>query len=115
MGGDATKIKAEDVFAPHILAKYDPAFVDYVLEAKAAGVPAQHEYPIEEIRTDPARFAAAWSKDVTGWERIADDEVVSQDGAKVPIKIYHPDPAQVGEGPYGLHLNFHGRGFTESQ
>ncbi|KAI2618402.1 alpha/beta-hydrolase [Hypoxylon sp. NC1633] len=117
----ATEIKAEDVFEPHLLEKYDPEVVKYVLKTRAAGVPAQHEYPIEQIRADPAKFAPPWSRDVTGWERVVDGEVTSEDGAPVPIKIYHPDPAQFGEGPYGLHLNFHGGGFvlgdltTESQ
>ncbi|KAL7628548.1 hypothetical protein AAE478_000063 [Parahypoxylon ruwenzoriense] len=121
MGGDATnpagtqpkkEIKAEDVFEPHLLAKYDPEVVKYVLKARASGAPAQHEFSIAEIRADPVRFAPPWSKDVTGIERIVDSEVTSEDGAKVPIRIYHPDPAQFGEGPYGLHLNFHGGGFV---
>lgn len=101
-------IKAEDVFKPHILAKYDPEMVKYVLETKAAGIPPQHEFPIQEIRADPARFAATWSKDVSGYERVVEGGVASKDDTKVPIMIYHPDPAQYGEGPYGLHLNFHG-------
>ncbi|XXG93814.1 hypothetical protein Hte_000063 [Hypoxylon texense] len=105
-------IKAEDVFKPHILAKYDPEMVKYVLEAKAAGVPAQHEFPIQQIRADPDRFKATWSKDVSGYERVVEGGVTSKDGYKVPIMIYHPDPTQYGEGPYGLHLNFHGGGFV---
>ncbi|KAI1412538.1 alpha/beta-hydrolase [Hypoxylon sp. FL1857] len=116
-----TEVKAEDIFEPHVLEKYDPDVVAYVLKTRAAGVPAQNEFRIEEIRADPDKFALPWSKDVTGWERVTDAEVTSQDGFKIPIKIYHPDPTQFGEGPYGAHLNFHGGGFvlgdlnTESQ
>ena len=65
-------LKAEDIFPPDVLAKYDPAMVKYVLDAKEAGVPAQHEFPVEQVRADPARFAATWSKDVSGYERVAE-------------------------------------------
>ncbi|KAI0175525.1 alpha/beta-hydrolase [Hypoxylon sp. FL1284] len=105
-------IKAEDVFPPHILAKYDPEMVKYVLATKESGIPAQHEVPIAEIRANPAKYAAAWSKDVSDYERVVESGVASKDGAKVPIMIYHPDPAKFGPGPYGLHLNFHGGGFV---
>ncbi|KAI2465733.1 alpha/beta-hydrolase [Annulohypoxylon bovei var. microspora] len=130
MGGDVTKptgiqpeteIKAEDIFEPHLLEKYDPDIVNYILKLRKAGVLAQQEWCIKAIRANPAKYAPPLSKDVTGWERVSDREITSQDGAKFPIKIYYPDPAQFGEGPYGLHLNFHGGGFvvgdltTESQ
>ncbi|KAI1142640.1 alpha/beta-hydrolase [Hypoxylon sp. FL0543] len=114
-------VKAEDVFEPHVLEKYDPEVVAYVLKSRAAGALPQENFRIEDIRADPTKFAPPWSKDVTGWERVADGELTSQDGSTIPIKIYHPDPAQFGEGPYGAHLNFHGGGFvlgdlsTESQ
>ncbi|KAI1101464.1 alpha/beta-hydrolase [Jackrogersella minutella] len=130
MSGDVTKptgtqpeteVKIEDVFEHHILERYDPDVVKYVLRTRAAGVPSLDEWRIENVRGNPAKFEPPWSKDVTGWERVVDAEVASQDGARIPIKIYHPDPSQFGEGPYGLHLNFHGGGFvlgdlnTESQ
>ncbi|CAJ2501286.1 Uu.00g041390.m01.CDS01 [Anthostomella pinea] len=119
-GPSSKKSRAENAVEPHILAKYHPDLIDYVQKMIASGA-AQHEVPIEELRANPSKYAPPWSKDVTGWERVADDEVVSEDGAKVPVKIYHPDPSRFGDGPYGAHLNFHGGGFvlgdltTESQ
>ncbi|KAI1390337.1 alpha/beta-hydrolase [Hypoxylon trugodes] len=115
------EIKAEDIFEPHVLAKYDPEIVKYILKVRAAGAPAQPESRIEVIRANPAKFALPWSKDVTGWERVVDANVTSQDGVEIPIKIYQTNSAQFGNGPYGVHLNFHGGGFvlgdlnTESQ
>ncbi|KAI0482571.1 Alpha/Beta hydrolase protein [Xylariaceae sp. FL0804] len=113
---------AEDLCPdPRTLAKYKPEIVEYLLRAKAAGVPAANEVPIEEVRANPARFAPPWARDVTGHERVADDAVTSADGACVPVKIYTPDPERFGAGPYAAHLNFHGGGFvlgdltTESQ
>ncbi|KAI0385731.1 alpha/beta-hydrolase [Hypomontagnella monticulosa] len=106
------EIKVEDVFEPQVLEKYDPDVVEYVLNARAAGLLGQHAYSIEEVRADPFKFAPPWSKDITGSERVVDGEVASGDGTKVPIRIYHPDPVRFGSGPYGLHLNFHGGGFV---
>ncbi|KAI8635420.1 alpha/beta-hydrolase [Xylariaceae sp. FL1651] len=105
--------KVEDVFTPDLLAKYKPEIVHYILQTMAPGrPPAAHQVPLAEVRSNPARFAGPWQKDVMGHERVADHEIVSEDGAKVPVKVYHPDPAKFGAGPYGMHLNFHGGGFV---
>ncbi|KAI1335988.1 alpha/beta-hydrolase [Xylariaceae sp. FL0016] len=118
---DPAQPRGGDIFEPHILAKYDPEVVEYVLKSAASGAPAQHEVPIEELRANPAKYSPPWAQDATGWERVKDDDISSEDGAKIPIKVYHPDPANFGDGPYGVHLNFHGGGFvfgdltTESQ
>lgn len=95
------EIKVDDVFEPHVLEKYDPDVVEFVLKARAAGAPAQHEFRIEEIRADPVKFAPPWSQDVAGWERVVDGEVTSEDGTKVPIRIYHPDPVRFGSAHMG--------------
>jgi hypothetical protein len=101
--------KAEDVFLPNLLAKYNPDIVKYILKTMAPGrPPPTHTVPLAEVRANPTRFAGPWQKDVTGYERVADHEVVSEDGAAIPVKVYHPDPAKFGDGPYGVHLNFHG-------
>ncbi|KAH9897456.1 Alpha/Beta hydrolase protein [Xylariomycetidae sp. FL2044] len=108
-------LKATDVFEPHILAQYDADVVRYVLETQARGGPAQHEVPIEEVRADPARFRPEWARDVTGVEGVADAEVVSEDGARIPVKVYRPDGSGLkegGDGTKGCHLNFHGGGFV---
>ncbi len=39
---------------------------------------------------------------------MADHEVTSADGARITVRVYHPDPASHGAGPYPVHLNFHG-------
>lgn len=103
-------VKAEDVFEPHLLAKYDPEVVTYVLKGVAEGATEHHMVPIEEVRANPASFTAPWLLDTTGWERTAEKVVTSEDGADIPVRVYYPDPKQWGEGPYGVHLNFHGKG-----
>lgn len=103
-------IKAEDVFEPHVLAKYDPEVVKYILKGVAEGAVEQQMRPIEEIRAHPENFIRPWALDTTGWERTIDKEVTSDDGTKIPVRVYYPDPKQWGDGPYGVHLNFHGEG-----
>ncbi|KAK6084237.1 alpha beta hydrolase fold protein [Seiridium cupressi] len=98
---------AEDVFEPHILAKTDPEVVKIVLGGVNRGVPPTHAVPIEERRAHPDKYKVPWARDSTGWPRVSGQELTSEDGAKFPIKIYHPDPDVFGEGPYGVHLNFH--------
>ena len=104
----AKAVTAEDIFEPHLLAKYDPAVVDYIVKSAQAGAPEQHKVPVEEIRANPDRFKFPWVLDTTGWERVVDRELTSEDGVKIPVKVYYPDPGVWGTGPYGVHLNFHG-------
>ncbi|KAI1491826.1 Alpha/Beta hydrolase protein [Biscogniauxia mediterranea] len=106
------QVKTEDIFTPELLALYHPDVVNHVVKTANANVPAQHQVAIEEVRANPSKYAPPWAQDVTGWERVVDKEITSKDGAKVPVKIYHPDPSIFGQGPYGVHLNFHGGGFV---
>ncbi|KAK8114558.1 hypothetical protein PG999_006627 [Apiospora kogelbergensis] len=105
------KLCAEDIFEPHVQAQYDPKAVELVVLGANSDKPAQHEAPLAAIRANPALYAPPWCTDTTGYERVADDVVASTDGlAQIPVKVYRPDPAKWGEGPYGVHLNFHGGG-----
>ncbi|KAI1333211.1 alpha/beta-hydrolase [Xylariaceae sp. FL0255] len=105
--------KPEDVFTPEILAKYHPDVVKFVCMALTPGrPPASHEVPIAEVRANPAKFAGPWCQDSTGLPGVTDNQFSSEDGAVIPVKVYHPDPAKFGDGPYPAHLNFHGGGFV---
>ncbi|KAI0125649.1 Alpha/Beta hydrolase protein [Xylariales sp. AK1849] len=106
------EIKAEDIFEPHILAKYDPDAVKLVLAGVNAGVRSTSEITIAERRADPEKFRSPLAVDPTGFERVSDHEFTSEDGATIPVKVYLPDPKLHGTGPYGVHLNFHGGGFV---
>lgn len=107
------ELTAEDIYEPHILAKSDPEVVKIVLRGVNAGLKPTYSIPIEERRAHPEKYRVPWARDTTGWERVADQEISSEDGAKIPIKVYHPDPKTFGEGPYGVHLNFHGKSCQE--
>jgi acetyl esterase/lipase len=101
--------KAEDIFSPDLLAKYNPQIVRYVLMSMAPGMPpATHEVDLKEVRENPARFAPPWQKDMAYHERVGDHAIYSQDKAVIYIRVYRPDAARFGPGPYGVHLNFHG-------
>lgn len=107
------ELTAEDVFEPHILAKTDPEVVKIVLRGVNAGVPPTASVPVEERRAHPDKYRVPWARSTDGWPRVADATFASDDGAaSIPVKVYHPDPEVWGEGPYGVHLNFHGGGFV---
>ncbi|KAK7753238.1 hypothetical protein SLS62_004757 [Diatrype stigma] len=109
-GDQPVAIKPEDIFEPHLLAQYDPEVVKRVLKDAAAGI-VDRLVPIEEVRACPEKFSPPWALDAFGWERTLDRLVTSEDGAEIPVRVYYPDPKEWGDGPYGVHLNFHGGGF----
>lgn len=100
-----------DAIEPHILAKLDPDFVKYYAEVLSKVPPAQ-AVSVEQVRANPDKFRAPIAVDTAGWERVVDGTVQSEDGAEVPVRLYYPDPAVRGEGPYPAHLNFHGESFS---
>jgi hypothetical protein len=97
-----------DAIEPHILAKLDPDFVKYYVEVLSKNPPAQ-AMSIEQVRAHPDKFRNSINLDTTGWELVVDRTVTSEDGAEIPVRVYYPDPAVHGEGPYPVHLNFHGK------
>lgn len=99
--------RVNNTIDPEVLPKLDPDFVKYYNDVLALRVPT-HEVPIETIRADAGLYASPWCLSVDGYERVKDAVVTSSDGAKVPVKVYSPDVAQYGPGPYGVHINYHG-------
>jgi acetyl esterase/lipase len=88
--------------------KLDPAFVKYYNEV-INFKPATHQVPLKNVRANPERYAGPWVTPVPETERIRSRNIPSKDGYEIPVRIYHPDCAVSGEGPYGLHLNYHGK------
>lgn len=108
---DQAGVDPTDSVEPHILAKLDPDFIKYYVEVLSKMPPAQ-ALSIEQVRAHPERFRPAIAVDTAGWDRVIDGSVKSEDGAEVPVRLYYPDPAVCGEGPYPVHLNFHGGAFS---
>lgn len=101
-----------EAIEPHILAKLDADFVARWTELMNSIPDPAHVVTIEEIRADPKVLAPPCSLDTKGRPRTADREVTSEDGASIPVRLYYPDEAKHGSGPYPAHLNFHGGGFV---
>lgn len=98
--------RIEDLIEDHILPKLDAEFLQYFAEHH---VPAsQQDIPIEQVRAHPQVYQTPCALDTSGHPRVSEDFFTSQDGARIPVRIYHPDPAKHGPGPYPAHLNFHG-------
>ena len=115
-----TKVEDDEPLDPakhieaHILPRLDKDVVDYYLNEivkKASTRPVSIEY----IRSHPEEFRNLIAVD-TGdgsFPRVTDYTLTSEnDGAEFPVRVYHPDPAEHGLGPYPVHLNFHGGGFV---
>ncbi|KAK0615170.1 Alpha/Beta hydrolase protein [Bombardia bombarda] len=102
----------KDLIEDHILPQLDPEFVKYFVDV-VSKAPASHEIPIEEVRANWEQHRPPCALDTSsGFERVADYVVSSQDGAEILVRVYHPDPMEHGRGPYPVHLNFHGGGFV---
>lgn len=99
---------------PHILAKLDPQWLAVFTEQMNKDPPPPRELlSMEYIRAHPGKFAPACALDTEGYPRTAENEVISEDGAKVPVRVYYPDEKIWGSGPYPVHLNFHGSFFSD--
>ncbi|KAA8629729.1 hypothetical protein SMACR_08628 [Sordaria macrospora] len=94
---------------PHILSKLSPDFVQFFRDVLSK---RPRDVSIEELRAHPEKYRAPTTIDTSKYERVADYEVTSEDGAKIPVRVYHPDPAKHGNGPYPVHMNHHGGGFV---
>ncbi|KAG8157568.1 hypothetical protein KVR01_012610 [Diaporthe batatas] len=101
-----------EAIEPHVLAKLDPDFVTAWADLMNKVPDPTHVTTIEEVRADPRVLAPPCALDTKGRPRTAEKEVTSEDGAIVPVRVYYPDEAQHGPGPYPVHLNFHGGGFV---
>lgn len=94
---------------PHILAKLDPEWLAiFTKRVNEHPAPTREEMTIEAIRANPTRLAAPCALDTKGYPRTAEKEFTSEDGAKIPVRVYYPDETKYGSGPYPVHLNFHG-------
>lgn len=90
----------------HILPKLDPEFLQYFSKHQ---VPAPGlDISIEQVRAQPEAYQPPCALDTSAHPRVSNSSFVSQDNARIPVRIYHPDPAKHGTGPYPAHLNFHG-------
>lgn len=96
-----------DAIPRHILDRLDPEYIQFFIDVQSKVPPAQ-DMTIELVRASPEKFRPPCALDTSGYERVKDYEVASKDGARFPVRVYSPDPARFGEGPYPVHLNFHG-------
>ncbi|KAH8898746.1 alpha/beta-hydrolase [Thozetella sp. PMI_491] len=97
---------------PTVVPKLAPEFIKYFNEV-ISKTPPTHYVPIEEVRNNPQKWTAPWIDD--GEEvrkRSVDHQVPTTDGSTITARAYYPDPEKFGEGPYPVHVNYHGGGFV---
>ncbi|CAK7218530.1 hypothetical protein SBRCBS47491_003535 [Sporothrix bragantina] len=97
----------------HILPRLDDDVIDYYLN-EIVKKASTRVIGVDYIRANPEQFRNLISLD-TGdgsFPRVATYTLTSEkDSAEFPVRVYHPDPAEHGPGPYPVHLNYHGGGF----
>ncbi len=102
----------EALIEDHILPKLDPDFLEYFAEIQArlgSQQQAVSNPSIDHLRSHPEAYRSPCALDTSGYPRVADLTCPSQDGIDIPVRVYHPDLAKHGSGPYPVHLNFHGQ------
>jgi len=97
-----------------LVPRLDPAFIDYFLRVVVKSPFAGRDVSIAEVRERPESFRSPLAADTSGEPRVEDHEVSSEDGTKITARVYHPDPKDFGDGPYPVHLNFHGEDLLPS-
>lgn len=103
----------EALIEEHILPRLDPDFLAYFVALQvrlraSQQQPAATNPTIEHVRAHAEAYQPPCAIDTSSHARVADAQYQSDDGAIVRARVYHPDPAAYGSGPYPVHLNFHG-------
>ncbi|KAK3897530.1 Carboxylesterase NlhH [Staphylotrichum tortipilum] len=101
----------------HILPRLDPEFLEYFIALQvrlraSQQQPAATNTIIEHVRAHPEAYQPPCALDTSSYPGVADSQYQSHDGSIIRVRVYHPDPAKHGSGPYPAHLNFHGGGFV---
>lgn len=93
-----------------VLDKLDPRFVTYYNENLANRV-ATHQVPLAEVRANPQAWARPWSRKAGDVEnRNIRDWTISSGGGDLDfqVRVYSPDAEKFGDGPFPVHINYHG-------
>lgn len=102
----------ESLIEEHILPKLDPDFLEYFVSTQVKlGAQPQQPIPnpsIQDVRAHPEAYQSPCALDTSGHPEVSDFSCPSRDGVDIPVRVYHPDAANHGAGPYPVHLNFHG-------
>lgn len=91
----------------------DADFVNYYNRIIAIK-PATHSIDIKEIRAFPEKFHAPWARDYSYEPFVKNTTIPTGNGKACAVRIYYPDAriSPFGQGPYPVHVNFHGGGFV---
>lgn len=92
---------------PAFVGRMDADFVAYYNKYMGI-VPPTHAIDFADVRANPQKYAYPWCRDFAGLPCVRDIEIASGDGHKFAARVYQPDAAQFGPGPYPAHVNLHG-------
>ena len=94
---------------PNFVDRLDQDFLDFH-EANFSFRPAWMEPDLADMRKHPRKYALPWSQDYTFLPFVKDIQIPTSDGQEITARCYHPDPrtSPFGEGPYPVHVSYHG-------
>ncbi|KAI0127672.1 Alpha/Beta hydrolase protein [Xylariales sp. AK1849] len=98
---------------PEFLARLDEDFINYYNQNLGRAKPT-NTVPVQKIRINAAQYRSPTARDFSSASCVQDIKLAAGDGHLFTARLYKPDPrtSPYGAGPYPVHLNFHGGGFT---
>jgi len=109
--GDLTAMRARELINPDILPRLDPEFVRFYINELSMH-PTLETFSVEDVRAHPEWFrspsSSALAASAAASGKTQDYKIVSEDGTEFAVRVYRPDAATHGAGPWPVHVNFHG-------
>ncbi|ETS75399.1 hypothetical protein PFICI_12343 [Pestalotiopsis fici W106-1] len=98
---------------PDFLDRLDQDFIDFYNSTLGRTTP-DNSAPLEEVRKQRAKFHSQKARKYAHTAFVQDIKLEAPDGYPFTVRLYKPDPrtSPYGAGPYPVHVNFHGGGFT---
>ncbi|KAM0811691.1 putative Alpha/Beta hydrolase protein [Seiridium cardinale] len=98
---------------PDFIDRLDKDFVDFYNSTLGRSTP-DNNVPLEEARKQRARYHSRKAGNFPRAQFVEDIKLEATDGYFFTVRLYKPDPrtSPFGAGPYPVHVNFHGGGFT---
>ncbi|KAF7530933.1 hypothetical protein G7054_g9373 [Neopestalotiopsis clavispora] len=98
---------------PDFVDRLDQDFIDFYNSTLGRTTP-DNSAPLEEVRKQRAKIHSQKARKYAHTAFIQDVKLEAPDGFPFTVRLYKPDPrtSPYGAGPYPVHVNFHGGGFT---
>ncbi|KAH8201382.1 hypothetical protein TruAng_004465 [Truncatella angustata] len=110
--GSTSTIPANPIH-PDFLESLDQDFIDFYNATLGKAAPDKNA-SLEEVRKQRANYHSRGVRKLSQAVCVEDIKLQADDGYLFTVRLYKPDSraSPYGTGPYPVHINFHGGGFT---